>query len=565
MTQLQVKTLFNRSKERQLSFSPEQFTDERKMIQDLSNQFVEKEVMPELAAIEEQDFERTIKLIQKAGELGLLGADVPEVDGGLELGKVSEMIIAESIGKTRSFSITFGGQTGIGVLPIVYFGSKAQKEKYLPAILSGETIVSYALTEPTSGTDAMSLRTSAQLSEDGKFYMLNGEKQWITNASFADLFIVYARVPEKGITAFIVEKDRDGLTVGSEEKKMGLHGSSTCSVILTDVKVPATNVIGEEGRGHIIAFNILNIGRLKIGASSLGLAKRSIELVVQYGKERKQFNKSLTDFSLIKEKIAQMAIKTFMMESTIYRTAGLMEESFSTMDPKTDSYANVIAPFAVECSINKVLSTEYLDNIIDEAVQIHGGYGFMAEYEVEKIYRDARVNRIFEGTNEINRLLITDSIFKQETYSIETVETEVSELQGEKEILQILIDLFKEVTKRVREKEYIDLNEEQELSAFIADLTITIYSIQAAIERTEFIIINYGVKIAEIAIKCTNVFTHDAASKQVQNYLQFSDVWTNDVLDMMNELANKRRNINSIGAKREIAEKLIDEEFYKIT
>src|SRR5699024_9162189 len=242
---------------------------------------------------------------QKAGELGLLGADVPEVDGGLELGKVSEMIIAESIGKTRSFSITFGGQTGIGVLPIVYFGSKAQKEKYLPAVLSGETIVSYALTEPTSGTDAMSLRTSAQLSEDGKFYMLNGEKQWITNASFADLFIVYARVPEKGITAFTVEKDRDGLTVGPEEKKMGLHGSSTCSVILTDVKVPAANVIGEEGRGHIIAFNILNIGRLKIGASSLGLAKRSIELVVQYGKERKQFNKSLTDFSLIKEKIAQ--------------------------------------------------------------------------------------------------------------------------------------------------------------------------------------------------------------------------------------------------------------------
>src|SRR5699024_5430894 len=317
----------------------EQFNDQQRMIQDMSMQFVVRDVMPELEAIENKDFERTVNLIQKAGELGLLGADVPVDNGGLELGKVSEIIISESIGRSRSFSITFGGQTGIGVLPIVYFGNEAQKERYLPAILAGEKIVSYALTEPTSGTDAMSLKTSAELAEEGGHYILNGEKQWITNAAFADFFIVYARVPDRGITAFIVEKDRDGLTVGPEEDKMGLHGSSTCSVILTDVKVPAENVIGEVGRGHIIAFNILNIGRLKMGASALGLSKRSIELAVQYGKERKQFNKPLTDFSLIKEKIAEMTVKTFITESALYRTAGVLEEAFQ--QKATASYAEI--------------------------------------------------------------------------------------------------------------------------------------------------------------------------------------------------------------------------------
>jgi len=291
-------------------FTPEDFSEEHKMIADMTEKFVVNEVMPALKKIENQEFDETVRLIKEAGELGLIGADIPELDGGLDLGKVCGAIISEKMAISRSFSITFGGQTGIGALPIAYFGNKKQKDKYLPVLLTGKKIAAYALTEPSAGTDAMGLKTTAKLSADGKYYVLNGEKQWITNSAFADIFIVYAKIDDAKITTFIVEKEYEGLTTGPEEKKMGLKGSSTRSLILENVKVPVENVIGEIGRGHIIAFNVLNIGRFKLSSATLGISKRSIELATKYANERKQFHKSISSFNLIKQKIADMTIQT---------------------------------------------------------------------------------------------------------------------------------------------------------------------------------------------------------------------------------------------------------------
>lgn len=306
-------------------FTPENFTEEHRMIASTASAYVEQEVLPVLPEIEKQQFDQSIELLRKAGELGLLGSDVPEEYGGLDLDKISSVIIMEEIGKTRSFSTTFGGQIGIGSLPIVYYGTDEQKEKYLPYVVSGEKIGAYALTEPSAGTDALSIKTSARLSDDGKYYLINGEKQFITNASFADFFILYAKVDGEKFTAFIVDKNSEGITIGPEEKKMGLKGSSTTPVILEDVKVPVENVLGEIGRGHLIAFNILNNGRHKISAASLGMAKRALELAVQHVTERKQFNRLLSQFPLIQEKIADIAAKIFTIESMVYRSAGELD------------------------------------------------------------------------------------------------------------------------------------------------------------------------------------------------------------------------------------------------
>ncbi len=388
------------------------------MIADTVREFVERSVLPHR---EELEFQKKVELgpplLREAGEAGLLSVDVPEAYGGMGSDKATTMLVTELIAWSGSFSAWHGAQTGIGTLPIVYFGTKEQKEKYLPKLATGELVSAYALSEPGAGTDALSARTSAVLNEEKTHYILNGTKQYITNAGFADVFIVFAKVDGKKFTAFIVDRDSPGLSIGPEEKKMGIKGSSTCAVILEDARVPAENVLGEIGRGHVVAFNILNVGRFKLGAATVGGCKVALEHAVPYVKERHQFGRPLSDFGLIRAKIADIAARTFVSESMVYRTAGLMDRAIDSLDRQAEDFdrqvIDKVEEFTIECSMIKVFATEALALAAEEGLQMLGGYGFCEEYPLEQIYRDERINRIFEGTNEINRMLVPGMILKK--------------------------------------------------------------------------------------------------------------------------------------------------------
>lgn len=505
-------------------FTPENFTEEHRMIASTASAYVEQEVLPVLPEIEKQQFDQSIELLRKAGELGLLGSDVPEEYGGLDLDKISSVIIMEEIGKTRSFSTTFGGQIGIGSLPIVYYGTDEQKEKYLPYVVSGEKIGAYALTEPSAGTDALSIKTTARLSDDGKYYLINGEKQFITNASFADFFILYAKVDGEKFTAFIVDKNSEGITIGPEEKKMGLKGSSTTPVILEDVKVPVENVLGEIGRGHLIAFNILNNGRHKISAASLGMAKRALELAVQHVTERKQFNRPLSQFPLIQEKIADIAAKIFTIESMVYRSAGELDRGYQYCKENNIPYRDILKQFAVEASINKVFASEALDIIVDEVLQMHGGYGYISEYEVEHLYRDSRINRIFEGTNEINRMIIAQTLLqsKAEWPDFRKLDEGPSEeMAQEWELLSNLRRLAGQAMEMILQS-FENYKEEQEILAWLANLAISIYAIESNLFRVEKLLANKAQKKIKEKKLLAKIFAYEASSKIVSEMFKFS-------------------------------------------
>lgn len=536
-------------------FTPEQFSDEHKMLDDMARKFVYQSIRPLLPEIEEKHFEHSVALIKEAADLGLVAADIPEQYGGLGLGKISAAIISERMADSRSFSITFGGQTGIGGLPIAYFGNDAQKAKYLPPILSGEKITAYALTEPASGTDALGALTNAVLSEDGTHYILTGEKQWISNSGFADYFIVYGKVDRQHFTCFIVEKEFEGVSISAEEKKVGLHGSSTCSVILDQVKVPVENVLGEVGKGHIIAFNVLNIGRQKIASSSLGTMKRVIEISTQYANTRKQFKKPISSFPLIQQKLANMAIHTYVNESAIYRTAGAMEAAFSAHehDEKID-YGKLISQFALECSINKVTATEMQDTVVDEGLQIHGGYGYMEEYEIATLYRDARVSRIFEGTNEINRTIIANTVYKTPVVAI----TSSGPQQAAHDILNTLRQLNEKLRTLAISQKVADINEEQEVAAVIADLTSAIYLLESAIIRTE----RYETPLKKLY---TDVYAHEVSKELAQKISEITDYIVLD--EQAEQLVAKlytAKTTNIVHAKRQIAAQLIEQERYHV-
>ncbi|WP_027726246.1 acyl-CoA dehydrogenase family protein [Tuberibacillus calidus] len=515
-------------------FVPEDLTEEQQMIAKTTQDYIQNEVLPHMETLEKQDLELTKKLLRKAGDLGLLGADVPEAYGGLGLDKISSSLITEKFALARSFSLSYGAHVGIGSLPIVLFGTPEQKQKYLPDLATGKKFAAYALTEPGSGSDALGAKTTAKLNEAGTHYILNGEKQWITNSGFADVFVVYAKVDGDKFTAFIVEREFPGVSTGAEEKKMGIKASSTRTLILEDVPVPVENVLGEIGKGHKIAFNILNIGRYKLAVGCVGAAKRVLEVAVRYANGRKQFNTPISSFTLIQNKLANMAIQTYAAESSVYRTVGLFRDRMDNLTEEEINdgakVAEAIAEYAIECSLNKVFASEALDYIVDEAVQIHGGYGYMQEYEVEGAYRDSRINRIFEGTNEINRLLVPSQILRKTMkgdlpllQKAQTLQEELlmlmpeepgdAPLDQERYLLKNAKKVFLMVAGLGVQKFGKNLEHEQELLANVADIVSNIYAMESVITRTQKAIDKTGLEKNQQKLLMTEVFCQEAFQK----------------------------------------------------
>ena len=569
-------------------FTPEDLTEEHKMIAKTTEDFVKDKVWPVLPEIEEHQFEHTVRLLKEAGDLGLLGADVPEKYEGLGLDKVSSSLITEKISLARSFGLSHGAHVGIGTLPIVFFGNEEQKKKYLPDLAAGRKFAAYALTEPSSGSDALGAKTTAKLSDDGKHYILNGEKQWITNSGFADVFVVYAKVDGDKFTAFIVERDFPGVSVGPEEKKMGIKGSSTRTLILQDAKVPVENLLGELGKGHKIAFNILNIGRYKLAIGTVGSAKRAIEISAQYANERKQFQIPISKFGLIREKLANMATKVYASESLSYRIAGMIDAGLEGVENAEGSVvANAIADLAIECSVSKVFGSEVLDYVVDEGVQIHGGYGFMNEYEIENMYRDSRINRIFEGTNEINRLIIPATLMRKAlkgelpflkaaqdlqeellTMMPYFPDEEAPVLEAEEHYVENAKKIFLMVAGLATQKYGEKMQKEQELLRDLADIAIETFAMESALLRTKKAILKNGEENEQAKIDYTQAFVYESMQK-VDAFARhaLAAIEEGDVLRTQLSVLKKLTRIqplNEVALKRRIAERIIDAEKYVV-
>jgi alkylation response protein AidB-like acyl-CoA dehydrogenase len=567
--------------------TPEDFTEEQRMFGETTRDFVESDILPHDEELEKLNYELTVKLLRKAGDLGLLGADVPEQYGGLGLDKVSSTIINENLAKASSFALSLGAHVGIGTLPIVFFGNREQKEKYLPLLASGEKIAAYCLTEPASGSDALGAKTTARLSEDGRHYVLNGSKIYITNGGFADIYIVYAKIDGTDFSAFIVERGLDGFTTGPEEKKMGIKGSSTVPLYFEDVHVPVENLLGERGKGHLIAFNILNIGRFKLAAGTVGACKEAVALAAQYANTRQQFGKPISSFPLIGKKLAEMNIRTYALESMVYRTSGLIENILQDLDYNAEDAgmksAKGIAEYAIECSINKVFASEALDFVADEGVQIHGGYGYVQEYKIERVYRDSRINRIFEGTNEINRLLIPGTLlkkamkgelallqkaqqFQSELLSLQAPASFDQPLGQETHLVQTMKNIFLMVGGVAVQKYGMNLEKEQEALSNLADMMILAYAAESALLRTKKRIAAKGEEKSANALAMTRVYVQEAfetierIAKEQLAAMEEGDMLRTQ-LSVLKKLA-RYQPINTTALKREIAARVIDGEKY---
>ncbi|NML35891.1 acyl-CoA dehydrogenase [Chitinophaga sp. G-6-1-13] len=569
-------------------FTPEDFSEEQLMIKDMADQFISKEITPIVDRIDKLEEGLMPSLLEKAGEQGLLGASFPEEYGGLGKDFVTATIINEGLGAGHSFSVAMAAHTGIGSLPILYFGTEAQKQKYIPKLATGEMKGAYALTEPDSGSDALGARTTAKLTEDGQHYVLNGQKSWITNSGFADVFTVFAKIDGDKFTAFIVEKGTPGFTLGAEEHKMGIKGSSTRQIYFQDAKIPVENVLGVIGKGHLIAFNILNIGRLKLCAAALGAAKKCITTTVQYANTRHQFKQPIANFGAIKHKLAEMAIRTWTAESALFRTAQLIDEKekelLTSGKPFNEALLGAAEEYAVECAILKVNGSEVLDYVVDEGVQIHGGNGFSDEYIISKAYRDSRINRIFEGTNEINRLLTLDMTLKRamkgkldlmnpamnvmkELMSIPDFGSDdESAFSKERKLLTNFKKAILMTAGAAAQKLMMKLETEQEVLMNIADMAIETFVAESALLRLMKLVQHKGEAAAALQTDIVRTYLYDAADRINKSGKDAINAFAEGDEQRMMLLGLKRftkaEPFNAKEARRKIADQLIAENKY---
>jgi len=560
-------------------FTPEDLSDEQRMIGETTKEFVDAEVRPNLEVMEKHDWQKARDLLVKAGELGLLGATIPEEFGGLELDQTTGVVVAEAMGRASGFGVTFGAQTSIGLLPILYFGSEALKNKYIPLIVSGEMVTAYCLSEAGSGSDALGAKCNARLSEDGAHYVLNGEKMWISNGGFADVFIVFAKVDgdKKKFSAFVVERS-ENCRPGNEEHKMGIKSSSTTPLILADALVPVENLIGQVGDGAKIAFQILNVGRFKLGASATGGMKLALHDSIRYANERQQFGKSISGFGAIKHKLAEMAIRTWVAESMSYRTVGMID---ALIGDGADNQKKLrsIEEYSVESSINKVACSDALDYVVDEMVQIYGGYGYSADYPAEKAYRDARINRIFEGTNEINRMLIPGMLMKKAMKGelgllnaakalqdeilnppMASFDEDETVLAGEMKLARNAKKIALMILGTAAQKYMTALSEQQEILLSAADIIIDAYAMETAILRAQKLSASGGA--AENHTDIAAVFCNDAIQRietTAKNTLAAMSEG-DELRTMLAALKRFTKNsapVNTVAARQRIADTLI--------
>ncbi len=571
------------------TFIPEDFDEEQRMVMEMCDQFVNTEILPVIDRIEKMETGLMPSLVQKAGEQGLLSTSFPEKYGGLGKDFITSTIVNEGLGGGYSFSVAIAAHTGIGSLPILYFGTEAQKDKYIPKLASGEWKGAYGLTEPNSGSDALGAKSTAKLSEDGKYYILNGQKCWITNGGFADVYTVFAKIDGDKFTGFILERGMEGFTQGPEEHKMGIKGSSTVQLYFQDCKVPVENVLGEIGKGHIIAFNILNIGRLKLCAATLGGAKKAADISTKYAIEREQFKISISRFGAIKHKLAEMAIRMWVCESALYRTAKWIDDAEHAFEASGKSFAESLLgaaeEFAIECAMLKVYGSETLDFVVDEGLQIHGGNGFSDEYQISRAYRDSRINRIYEGTNEINRLLTVDMVLKRAMKG--KLDLMGPAMSVQKELMSIPDFNSDEDAPFAKERKYVanfkkailmvagaavqklmmQLDKEQEILMNIADMSIEVFNAESALLRLIKLTETKGENEVAIQSDIVHAYLYDAAdriNKAGKDALNsFAD---GDELRMMHiglKRFTKVEPFNVKDARRRIADKMIANNGYR--
>ena len=573
----------------EMVFTPEDHTEEQMMVRQMASDFVEKEVMPIWKRIEKQEDGLSKSLMQKAGELGILGTAIPAQYGGMEQDVITGCIIAEELGRTGSFATTTIAHVGIGTLPTLYFGTEEQKQKYLPKLTSGEWAAAYCLTEPGAGSDALGAKTTATLTEDGKSWILNGQKMWITNAGFADLFTVFAKIDGKEFTAFLVEKGTPGLTLGAEEDKMGIKGSSTRQVFFENCKIPVENMLGERGKGHLIAFNILNIGRYKLGATALGGARQTFNMAVRYALDRFQFGKSISTFGAIQYKIAEMAIRLFTLEVATYRCADDIENHEHLLKAKgmdfSQSLLGAAEEYAIECAIIKVFGSEVLDYVVDENVQVHGGMGFSEETGAPRAFRDSRIARIYEGTNEINRLLSIDMLLKRamkgqidlmtpgmaiqkELMSVpDFSDDNDGQFATEEKALKNAKKAFLLVAGGAVQKMMAKLKDEQEIIMNAADMLIDIYTMESLLLRVKKIF-ERGEKASDVYVDILKVYFNDAMNRiniagkdALQSYAEGDEL---RIMQMGLKRFTKYEPVNVKEARRRIAAKILEAGRYNL-
>lgn len=560
-----------------------EFSEEQMMVIKMVQDFVRQRVLPNSAKIEKLDIDLTKQLLREAGEQGILGTAFPEEYGGYKQDFLTNMAITEVMAEGRSFSLSFGAHVGIGMLPILYFGNEAQKAKYLPELIAGTKFAAYCLTEPDSGSDALAAKSRAVLSEDGKHYILNGQKMWITNAGFADVFVVFAKIDGDKFTGFIVERNWEGLSLGAEEQKLGIKGSSTRQVFFENVKVPVENVLGEIGKGHKIAFNILNIGRIKLAAGVLGGAKATCTQAIRYANERKQFGKFISSFGAIQHKIAEAACRIYATESAMYRTSKDIGDMEKQLEEKGASLAEALLgaaeEYAIECAILKVRGSECLNYVVDEGLQIYGGMGYSEEAPMAGVYRDARINRIFEGTNEINRMLSVDMLLKralkghidilkpalavQKELTSFTLPTPVGDglLANEAALVRNMKKVFLAVAGATVQALMTELESEQEILMNLADIMAEIYLCESAVLRTLKRVQYLGQENCQTSIEMTQVYVNDAVERVGQHARAVVAAWADGDMKRTLLLAIKRFTkfdpVNTKALRRSIAERMI--------